>query len=207
MVAPLELLESTGYLRREQDLLKARHPAIRVADPVIRFNQLITLPLADLIERRRGRQVWATSRATYQSKILGPHFEETSREWTRSFAPDETGVTLGTVGTCEITDSAAREKYAVDVVARAPGQQPRHAGSTVTLIGEAKATVHPRGLADLERLQRIRDVLAAQGHGQPESITLALFSLHGFHPDLLKTASRRQDVWLVDVPTLYPTRS
>jgi hypothetical protein len=28
-VAPLEVLQSTGYVRKEQDLLKARHPAMR----------------------------------------------------------------------------------------------------------------------------------------------------------------------------------
>jgi uncharacterized protein len=74
------------------------------------------------------------------------------------------------------------------------------------LIGEAKATVHPRGLKDLERLELIRDLLAAQGHRQPEGTTLALFSLHGFYPDLVEVAARRRDVLLVDVPTLYATR-
>lgn len=121
MVAPLELLESTGYLRKEQDLLKARHPVIRVADPVIRFNQLVTLLMADLVERRRGRQVWETSRATYQSKILGPYFEQIAREWARTFAPAEIGLDLGTVGACEIADAAARTKHEVDIVALAPG--------------------------------------------------------------------------------------
>jgi uncharacterized protein len=206
VVAPLELLESTGYLRKEQDLLKARHPVIRVADPVIRFNQLVTLPMADLVERRRGRQVWETSGATYRSKILGPHFEEIAREWTRSFAPTETGLDLGTVGSCEVADPAGRTKREVDVLALAPGERPQSNESAITLIGEAKATVHPRGLKDLERLEFIRDLLAAQGHRQPEGTTLALFSLHGFYPDLVEVAARRRDVLLVDVPTLYATR-
>lgn len=205
MVAPLELLESTGYLRKEQDLLKARHPTIRVADPVIRFNQLITLPMADLVERRRGHEVWQTSRATYQSKILGPHFEEIAREWTRTFAPAETGLALGTVGPAEVADPSARTKHEVDVLALAPGERVRSTGSAVALIGEAKATVHPRGLRDLARLEHLRNLLTDQGHPRPEGTVLALFSLHGFTADLVEAAGRRRDVLLVDVAGLYGT--
>ncbi|MGW0731619.1 hypothetical protein [Streptomyces sp. NPDC002851] len=60
-----------------------------MADPVIRFNQLITLPMVDMVERRRGAQ-GQPSRPTNHSKILDPHFEATAREWARSFAIDST---------------------------------------------------------------------------------------------------------------------
>ncbi|MFD5317093.1 ATP-binding protein [Streptomyces sp. NPDC127098] len=202
MVAPLELLESTGYVRRDQDLLRTRHPVISVADPVIRFNQLITLPMVDLVERRRGSQVWRSSRPTYHSKILGPHFEDTAREWARAFADDETGLALGAVGTAEISDPTARTKHEVDLLALAPGERPQSPRTTIALIGEAKATVQPRGLKDLERLEHIRALLAEQGH-RSDDAALALFSLHGFHQDLITAAGRRPDVLLVDVAALY----
>ncbi|TLQ43730.1 AAA family ATPase [Streptomyces marianii] len=202
MVAPLEVLESTGCIRKEQDLLKARHPVISVADPVIRFNQLITLPTVDLVERRRGAQVWQSSRPTYHSKILGPHFEETAREWARSFAIDETGLSLGAVGTAEIADPAARTKHEVDLLAMAPGERPQNPRAAIALIGEAKATVQPRGLKDLERLEHIRALLADQGH-RSDDAPLALFSLHGFHPDVIDAAGHRRDVLLVDIGALY----
>lgn len=204
MVAPLELLESTGYLRKEQDLLKARHPVIRVADPVIRFNQLITLPMADLVERRRGHKVWQSSRPTYHSKILGPHFEETAREWARSFATDGTALNLGAVGTAEIPDPAARTKHEVDVLALVPGERLQHPKSAIALIGEAKAIVQPRGIKDLERLEHIQSLLADQGY-ESERAVLALFSLSGFYPDLLDTAASRRDVVLIDIGALYGT--
>ncbi|MFI1953885.1 ATP-binding protein [Streptomyces xinghaiensis] len=202
MVAPLEVLESTGYVRKEQDLLRTRHPVISVADPVIRFNQLITLPMVDLVERRRGGQVWQSSRPTYHSKILGPHFEETVREWARSFAMDETALSLGAVGTAEITDPAARTKHEVDLLALAPGERPQSPRTAITLIGEAKATVQPRGRKDLERLEHIRTLLTGQGH-RSDNATLALFSLHGFHPDVIDAADRRRDVLLIDIDALY----
>ncbi len=206
MVAPLEALESTGYLRKEQDLLKARHPVISVADPVIRFNQLITLPMADLADRGRAQQIWETSLPTYHSKILGPHFEEIAREWARSFATDETDLDLGTVGPAEISDPRTRSKHEVDVLALAPGERPRSPRSTIALIGEAKATIQPRGVKELERLERIQSLLANQGH-QASNATLTLFSLHGFHPDLLHVAARRRDVLLIDVGALYDIHS
>jgi hypothetical protein len=136
---------------------------------------LITLPTVALVERRRGAQVWQSSRPTYHSKILGPHFEETAREWARSFALDETGLSLGAVGTAEIADPAARTKHEVDLLALAPGERPQSPRASIILIGEAKATVQPRGLKDLERLEHNRALLADQGH-RPEDAILALFS-------------------------------
>ncbi len=87
---------------------RTAHPVITVADPVIRFNQLITLPLVDLVEHGRARLAWQQSRPTFHSKILGPHFEELARQWTRSFAPDETALRAGAVGSTEVPDPAAK---------------------------------------------------------------------------------------------------
>jgi uncharacterized protein len=149
MVAPLETLESSGYLRREEDLLKTRNPAVSVADPVIRFNQLITQPQVDLVEHGRARVAWDESQPTFQSKILGPHFEGIATEWTRTFAFDDIDARLGPVGQAEIDDHEARTKHQVDVMALAPGERPRTAHAKIALIGEAKATIQPRGLSDL----------------------------------------------------------
>lgn len=202
VVAPLEVLESTGYVRKEQDLLKARNPVITVADPVIRFNQLITLPLVDMVEHGRAEQAWQESRPTFHSKILGPHFEEMARWWTRAFAPGETAVRVGAVGATEVPDPAGRTKHEVDVLALAPGERPQSAHARIALVGEAKATIQPRGLRDVERLEHIRDLLAGLGH-RTEHATLALYSLHGFHRDVQTAAARRPDLLLVDLAALY----
>lgn len=205
LVAPIEVLESTGYLHTEQDLLKPRHPVISVSDPVIRFNQLITLPQSDLVEHGRADEAWRFSRPTFQSKILGPHVENMARYWTRAFASRETNLDLGAVGAVgatEVSDPAARTKHEVDVLALAPGQRPRSPRARITLVGEAKATIAPVGVGALHRLDHIRTLLAAQGHDvTPASI--ALFSLYGFQPDLRAEAGRRRDVMLVDLAALY----
>jgi hypothetical protein len=111
---------------------------------------------------------------------------------------------LGTVGTAEIADPAARTKHEVDVLALVPGERPQNPRSAIALIGEAKATVQPRGIKDLERLQHIQSLLTDQGH-RPDNAALVLFSLHGFYPDLMEAAARRRDVLLVDISALYGT--
>jgi len=57
-------------------------------------------------------------------------------------------------------------------------------------------------MADVQRLERIRDLLSDQGHDTSET-TLALFSLHGFHADLTELARQRGDLLLVDLEGLY----
>jgi uncharacterized protein len=202
VVGPLQVLESTGYLRKEQDLLKSRNPVITVADPVIRFNQLITLPLVDMVEHGRAREAWRESRPTFHSKILGPHFEGLARQWARSFAPDEAGLRAGVAGTTQVPDPQARTTHEVDVLALATGERPQSAHARIALLGEAKATIQPRGRHDIERLEHIRDLLTGLGH-RTEHTALALFSLHGFHSDVHQAAARRKDLLLIDLPALY----
>ncbi len=200
---PLDVLESTGYIHREQDLLRARHPVITLTDPLIRFNQLITLPQAAAMEEGYAEEIWQTSLPTFNSKILGPHFEELARTWTRRYAHTVLpGGLPGPVGTTEVPDAAARTKHEVDVIALALGERPQSPRARIALLGEAKATAARRGTTDLQRLERIRDLLTEQGY-DTSGVTLALFSLSGFHADVKELAKRRRDVLLVDLPTLY----
>jgi hypothetical protein len=200
---PLDVLESTGYIRCEQDILRPRHPIITLTDPVIRFNQLITLPQAAMIEQGFAEQAWQAAMATFNSKILGPHFEDLSRAWTRQHAHAILpGGLPGPIGAAEVADPVGRTKHKVDVLALALGERPQASRARIALLGEAKATAARRGTGDLERLEHIRDLLADQGHDTTAS-TVALYSLHGFHPDLIEIACHRQDLLLVDLAALY----
>ncbi|MBG0815257.1 MarR family transcriptional regulator [Planomonospora sp. ID82291] len=200
---PLEVLESTGYVTREQDLLRARSPIITLTDPVIRFNQLITLPQASVIDQGFSAEAWRASAPAFNSKILGPHFEALAREWTRRHAHEILPDGLpGAVGTCELTDQAGRAKHEIDVLALALGQSTQRPRARIAVIGEAKATLDRRGGADLARLEHLRTVLSGQGHHTDRAV-LALFSMNGFHPDLVTVAARRPDVLLVDLAALY----
>ncbi|MCQ0002483.1 AAA family ATPase [Streptomyces sudanensis] len=200
---PLDILESTGYIQREQDILRPRHPVITLADPVIRFNQLITLPQAATVEQGFAEQAWQAATTTFNSKILGPHFEDLARTFTRRYAHTLLpGGLPGPVGTTEVADPAARTKHEVDVIALALGERPQAPRARIALIGEAKATAARRGTGDLQRLEHIRGLLTGQGY-DTTGATLALFSLHGFYPDLVESAARRDDLLLVDLPGLY----
>ena len=156
----------------------------------------------ELLERRQGEQVWNAVAPTFHSQILGPHFEELARDWVRNYAQGEIGVESGAVGTTDIQDTAGRAKHELDVVALSPGEKPRTKNLRIALLGEAKATGRRRGVADLERLEHLRAVLAAEGHHTADS-RLAVFSEHGFTRDLVAGAARRDDVHLIDLPLLY----
>ncbi|MFJ9590643.1 hypothetical protein [Streptomyces acidicola] len=70
------------------------------------------------------------------------------------------------MGTAEIADPAAR----TDLLALAPGERPQSPRASITLIGDARATVQPRGLKDLKRLEHIRALLADQGHRPDDAV-------------------------------------
>ncbi len=85
------------------------------------------------MEQGFAEQVWQQAAPTFNSKILGPYFEDLARDFTRRYA---------------------------------------HASLPGGLTG-------------------------------PVGTTLALYSLHGFYPDLVELAGRRDDLLLVDLPALY----
>jgi hypothetical protein len=191
----LSTLEASGYIARRTDLVRGRS-SIAVRDPIIRFDRLITAPRAGQLELGRSEQVWTAMRDTFRSQILGPHFEELSREWVHRFAPDELGRPegFGEVGTANVHDNAGRARFEVDVLAVE--------GKTVNFIGEAKATGQRQGVAALSRLQEIRDVLTRFGYRTGDAV-LGVFSLTGFSPDLAAAAERDPAVVLVDLDRLY----
>ncbi|GIH78497.1 ATPase AAA [Planobispora longispora] len=195
---PIEMLTSSGYLEQAADPLWKRRPVITVADPVIRFHNLITVPNRDLIETGASPQAWRESQPTFVSRILGPHFEECSREWLRRHATSSILGETRTIASTVINDRGGRAKHEIDVIALTPGSD----RATVGLIGEAKATLVRRGPADLERLERLKTALHDQGH-DVTGARLGLFSMEGFHPDLVTVARRRGDVLLVDLPSLF----
>jgi hypothetical protein len=62
----------------------------------------------------------------------------------------------------------------------------------------------PRGIHDVERLEHVRGLLDELGH-PAESATLALYSLHGFDPDVVRAAAKRRDLLLKTSPRCTAT--
>lgn len=193
---PLGVLESTGYLARTRDLLRPRRPRLAVADPVIRFDRLITAPHLGQLEVGRAAPVWQAALPTFRSQILGPALEELARDWAHRFAPDELErpAGFGDVGTAQVNNRSGRTAHEIDVVAVAGGK--------ISLLGEAKARLGQRGMPDLDRLQAIQRSLPDIGWDATGAV-LALFSTTGFTPELARVAARRTEVELVDLARLY----
>ena len=154
-------------------------------------------------ESRQTAAAWSDAAARFQTGVAGPAFEAIARAWTSTYASPETlGGTAARVGTTVVNDSAGRSRLEIDVVAvQAPSPDEAGAEPTLLLIGEAKSGPDPRGMADLHRLQRARELLA--GRARVERARLAIFAAGGFTADLQAEAARRSDVVLVDLERLY----
>lgn len=200
----LNIMRDGGFVRYDQDVLLQRRPVITVADPVVKFHNLVVKPNLLDFEMRNAESAWERSQATFSSKIQGPHFEDLSREWARRHAREAGLEDIGQVGTTVVACKEHRG-HEVDVVALSRNSLPRSKTATITLLGEAKHTSRPRGVDDLERLRHIADLLAERGM-DTSSTGYAIFSLSGFTRQLT-TAAGEGRVHLLDLPGLYGSGS
>ncbi len=184
----LTTLASAGFIDRRHDLLLDRRPVVTIADPMVRFHQLVIEPyLADL-EAGQARQVWTEVEHTVKSKIFGPHFEALAGEWVARYAAAEAGLAVGPVGQTIIACREHKTGHEIDVLALTRGSRPRTPGTPVAFIGEAKHRDRRPGLAELRRLQHLRGLLTAAGH-DAATAALGLFSATGFTDELAAEAS------------------
>jgi AAA+ ATPase superfamily predicted ATPase len=200
----LTVMRDGGFIRYDQDVLLQRRPVITVADPVVRFHNLVVKPNQFDFEMRNTRAAWERSRATFSAKIEGPHFEELAREWTRRHAPESGLDSIGQVGTTVVSCREHRG-HEVDVIALDRGSLPRRKNASIALLGEAKHTGTARGPADLRRLEHIATLLADRGL-DTSGTSYALFSRSGFTADLREMTDVSAHVHLLDLSDLYGAR-
>lgn len=195
----LTIMRDAEFIRYDQDILLQRRPTISIADPVIRFHNLIVRPNLNAFELRQGRPIWERSQDTFSAKVLGPHFEELARDWTRRHAPEAGLTDLGAIGTTVV---ACREHrgHEIDVVALDRRSRPRDRRARIALLGEAKATNKPRGVGDLARLEHVAELLSAQGWNTAD-VRFVIFSRAGMTEELRSTT--RPDVHLLDLNAMY----
>jgi uncharacterized protein len=201
----LGMLESAGFIERGQDLLLDRRPVITVADPVVRLHHLVIEPYLGDLEAGRADRVWNETAHTVESKIFGPHFETLAAQWTARYAPDEAGLDIGATGQSVISCREHRTAHEIDVLALARGGRPRTANVPIAFIGEAKSRDRRPGLAELRRLEHLRDLLTAAGH-DATGATLGLFSTTGFTEELRSEQKRPgRAILLAGLDTIYGT--
>jgi AAA+ ATPase superfamily predicted ATPase len=197
---PLRALEDAGFVDRDDDLLRDRRPIYRLADPIVRFHHVVTRADLARFEDRRFAEAWPEAQARFSTRVLGPHFEQLARDFTFRFAsPTTTGGAVGRVGAAVINDQKARAQHELDVVATT---RTADGSSEVVAIGEAKHTNRVRTIADLDRLGRIRMLLADRG-AAPATTKLLLFSANGFDRNLTQVSVGRDDVELIDLDRMY----
>ncbi len=194
---PLSVLLEARVVDRQADAVRANRPTFHICEPMLRLHQLVVAPNEARLTRRQGTHVWAELADTVQARIYGPHFEELARQWTAHYASATTvGGHAGLVGTTVVSRPDHHGQHEVDVVAveRAPGQPSR-----VLLLGEAKWRHGAVGIAELDRLHHLRQLVP----GADQSTRLAVFSRSGFTPALVRRAASATDVELVDLDRLY----
>lgn len=190
----LAVLQDTRLVTARADALRSRRTTYHIAEPMLRFHQLIIAPHEARLVRRHGMQVWKTLQPTVNSAIYGPHFEELCREWTRDHAaPQTVGGLAESAQASAVACPTHRQQHEIDVVVRAD--------SRVTAIGEAKWRQRPIGVDQLDRLRHLRAILPPTQ--APEPPRLLLFSRHGFEPALIQEAHTTKDIELIDLHRLY----
>jgi AAA+ ATPase superfamily predicted ATPase len=197
----LTVLEDVGMIARDPDAFHGKRSAYRITEPILGFYHAIMRPeWTDLERPGYAGQVWDRSQTAFRSKVLGPHFEHLARTWTRWHAGAETLGGLRTrVASGVLPDPAGKVGHEIDVVVFGRTDDGRE---TILAIGEAKyGDVIGRG--HLERLERLRDLLARRDDRAASGVRLLLFSAAGFMPELRETARTREDLQLVDLDRLY----
>ncbi|MGH7856950.1 MAG: ATP-binding protein, partial [Candidatus Binatia bacterium] len=204
---PLSVLESAGFVDRIDDVLLQRRPRLLLADPIIRFHQLVTAPRLAMLEEGHAEAAWRGAAATFASKILGPHFERLARSWVALHGREE-GLreATGIVGPTVVNDPVGRTRHEIDVVGLAEGQAPRSRNPRVVLLGEAKHSARRLTASDLARLERLRDLLVGRGVDAGDA-QLALFTRSGTDAQLARAVAHRNDVVVVDLRRLYSRAS
>lgn len=192
-------LQDIGLVEQVDDALRAKRGVFRIAEPIVRFHQLLIQRHEPELVVRRAGQVWAANADTVAGKIYGPHFEELSREWCFEHAGSET---LGGIATAvrpsEISCREHRQGHELDIVVT---ETTSFAADRIIAIGEVEGTTAPMVVSQLQRLEHLRGLLPSARVGALPK--LLLFARSGFTDDLVHTAARRADVELVDIGRLY----
>ncbi|MEV4073494.1 AAA family ATPase [Nonomuraea fuscirosea] len=192
-------LQSIGLIEQVDDALRQKRSVFKIAEPIVRLHRLITQRREPELVAGRAALVWRANADTVASKIYGPHFEDLAREWSFLHASDETlGGIASAVRPSEVSCRTHKRGHELDLVVT---EVRPSAPDRITAIGEAKGTLAPMDLPQLQRLEHLRELLPDAQVTQPPK--LLLFARSGFTEGLAEVARSRADVELVDLSRLY----
>ncbi len=198
---PITVLEDAGLLYRDADAFRENRPTYRIAEPLIRFYHAIMRPVWDQLERPgSAARVWQGAHRRFASNVLGPHFEQVCREWALHHAdPELFGGLPARVGHGVVRDQSARTGHEVDVavIGVADGRR-----TPLLAIGEARWN-DTMGIAHIDRLRHLRDLISRTGRYDTSDTRLLCFSGAGFNGKAREAAATSPDVRLVELAALY----
>lgn len=198
---PLSVLQDVGMVTLELDAFRQNRSRYRITEPLISFYHSVMRPVwGDLERPGRAPAVWRRIQSTFRSKIVGPHFEQMSREWARWHASPEThGGQVSRVAAGTVNDPANKTSHEIDVATF--GEQGNDTAQLLG-IGEAKWT-ETMGIGHLTRLEHIRMLLSQRGAGSTSTTRLLCFSGAGFTDDLRDKAQADPAIQLIDLQRIY----
>lgn len=180
---PLATLQRAGLIERVPDPLRARRDRYELADPHLRLWLAIIAPNRSRLQAGGAAEVWAgLGETSWRSQVLGPRWEAVARAHLARGGEERLGP-VEVVGATTVSDRASRRSHEVDLVAVRGGR--------IVALGEAK--LRALGASDLDRLLRIRDLLAA-----PEA-AIVLASASGVE----STLSGRPDLIAIEPADVY----
>ncbi|WP_131745295.1 ATP-binding protein [Frankia sp. Cppng1_Ct_nod] len=196
----LSVLVDAQLVETHADAFHERKTSFNLAEPVLRFQQLVIRPHETRLSLRRGAEVWPEIADTVSAKIYGPHFENVARAWTLAHASPATlggraGRVQPAVLRCPDPTCASREHEIDTVAIEVRPNEPNR----VLAIGEAKWRATPVDVDELDRMRHLRSVLPDALDG----VRLLLFSRSGFTDRLAAHAAGSPDVELIDLDRLY----
>jgi len=199
---PLGVLQDAGLIAHEVDAFRKNRSAYRIVEPLLVFYHAVMRPTwGDLERPGRAPAVWARSRHTFDSLVVGPHFEGLCRQWARWYAEPDTyaGVAATRVASGTVPDPSTNKTLEADVVVFGNDDGGRE---KLLAIGEAKwqETI---GMKHLERLEHIRNLLVATGESGASNARLLLFGGSGFSDAVVERATSDPSIQLVGLDRLY----
>ncbi|ELP69879.1 AAA family ATPase [Streptomyces turgidiscabies] len=199
---PINVLEDAGLLHRDADTFRENRPTYRIAEPLIAFHHAIMRPVWDQLERPgSAARVWQASRRRFVSNVLGPHFEQVCREWALHHAdPELLGGLPARVGHGMVHDPKTRTTHEVDVAVI--GIADGHAKPPLLAIGEAKWN-DTMGIAHIDRLRHIRDLITQAGRYDTSGTRLICFSGADFNSTARGSSAADAGVHLINLAALY----
>ena len=196
---PLNVLEDAGLIRRESDAFQANRSHFQISEPLLSFYHVMMRPSWPQLTRAVGTdRIWKRERQRFAANILGPRFEELCREWVLRFAGDRFGGWPAQVSPGIVNDPQLKKMQQVDVAAvghAEKGQPP------LLALGEAKWN-EVMSIAHLERLIRVRDLVAGLKKYDTTRTRLVCFWGAGFTPSLSAAAANGK-VDLIGLNDLY----